>query len=54
MVIFAIRIKKIYIFAASKRGIDQWCNGSTTGFGSVSLGSSPGWSTNNKNDDKVG
>lgn len=23
----------------------QWCNGSTTGFGPASLGSSPGWAT---------
>ena len=38
-------IKKKYIFAASKQALDQWCNGSTPGFGSVSLGSNPGWST---------
>lgn len=24
---------------------DQWCNGSTTVFGTVCLGSNPGWST---------
>ena len=24
---------------------DQWCKGSTPGFGSVGLGSNPGWST---------
>ena len=37
--------KKKYIFAASKQALDQWCKGSTPGFGSVGLGSNPGWST---------
>ena len=36
--------KKIY-FCRLKKKTDQWCNGSTPGFGSVSLGSNPGWST---------
>ena len=36
--------KKIYL-CRLKRVTDQWCNGSTPGFGSVSLGSNPGWST---------
>ena len=39
-------MKKKCIFAASNDN-DQWCNGSTTDFGSASLGSSPGWSTLN-------
>ncbi len=30
-----------------KRCIVQWCNGSTTGFGSVCGGSNPPWTTKN-------
>ena len=38
--------RKRCIFAASnERMNDQWCNGSTTVFGTVCLGSNPGWST---------
>ncbi len=40
--------KKLSTFATRKLGIDLWCNGSTADFGSVSLGSSPGRSTNLK------
>lgn len=36
------QLKKTTIFASS---IDQWCNGSTTVFGTVSLGSNPSWLT---------
>ncbi len=34
------------IFAADLDA--QWCNGSTTDSGSVSLGSNPGWATKNQ------
>ena len=43
---FYCRIQKKRIFAAD---LDvQWCNGSTTDSGSVSLGSNPGWTTKTK------
>ena len=35
----------LFTFVNLKIEDDQWCNGSTTDFGSVSLGSNPGWST---------
>ena len=38
-------IKKKCIFATSKNENVQWCNGSTTVFGTVCLGSNPGWTT---------
>ena len=38
-------IKKKCIFAASNEDHVQWCNGSTTVFGTVCLGSNPGWTT---------
>ena len=41
--------KKIWLikkfFVSLQPEIDQWCNGNTADFGSVVLGSSPGWST---------
>ena len=40
---FTCNIQKKRIFAADL--IAQWCNGSTTASGSVSLGSNPGWAT---------
>ena len=41
----AKNFQKKNIFLPPQKNDDQWCNGSTPGFGSVSLGSNPGWST---------
>lgn len=38
-------IQKKCIFAPSNKNDVQWCNGSTTVFGTVCLGSNPGWTT---------
>ena len=37
--------KQQYLCAPKTESIDLWCNGSTTDFGSVCLGSNPGRST---------
>ncbi len=41
-----LAVIQIFItFAPAKSTIVQWCNGSTTGFGSVCGGSNPPWTT---------
>ncbi len=49
-------IEKKCSFAASKttKAIELWCNGSTTVFGTVCVGSNPASSTNELSPGKVG
>jgi hypothetical protein len=47
--IFALLLAEAPAAAKRKLRIELWCNGSTTDFGSVCLGSNPSSSTTNKN-----